>query len=170
MKLHRAARHLPLRLVTGAFILNSGLSKRSAPEDRAAAVHGFATGAYPQLAKVSPTTFTKALSAGEIGLGAALLTPIVPTRIAALGLAAFSGGLLRLYLKTPSLTKEDGIRPSEAGISVAKDIWMAGIAASLLIDSCKGKKRGRCHKRSQAKAAKAGLALGALHQAHKAAN
>jgi hypothetical protein len=34
----------PLRLVTGAFILNSGLTKRIAPPERAQELHGFAAG------------------------------------------------------------------------------------------------------------------------------
>lgn len=139
--------------------MNSGLSKRSASPERAARLAGFAAGAYPQVSKVSPATFTKALSTAEIALGGALLTPFVPTRIAGLGLAAFSTGLLRLYLKTPSLTAEDGIRPSEEGTGIAKDVWMAGIAASLLLDSiggCRKPKRSKARpgRRSKKRSAK----------------
>jgi hypothetical protein len=32
------------------------------------------------------------------------------------------------------LTLEDGIRPSQQGTVVAKDVWMLGIAAALILD------------------------------------
>src|SRR3954471_3841593 len=89
---------LPARISAGAFILNSGLGKRGADEATAAGVHGFATGTYPFLKSVPPQQFVKYLSTAEIVLGAALLTPFVPTVIAGTALTAFSGGLLGLYL------------------------------------------------------------------------
>lgn len=42
MSRHVRLRHLPGRLTTGAFIVNSGLPKRHADDDTAAAVHGMA--------------------------------------------------------------------------------------------------------------------------------
>jgi hypothetical protein len=39
-----------------------------------------------------------------------------------------------MYLKTPGMTLEDGIRPSPQGTALAKDIWMLGIAAALVLD------------------------------------
>jgi hypothetical protein len=68
-------RHLPGRIVAGAFILNSGLNKRHADEGTVARLHGMATGTYPFLGKL--------LSTGEITLGAALLLPLVPSGLAA---------------------------------------------------------------------------------------
>src|SRR5690348_12924734 len=91
------ARHLPPRITTGAFILNSGISKLSADEATAAHLHGFAAGTYPFLKKVKPEDFTRALAVTEIALGAALLIPFVPAVIAGAGLTAFSSGLLGLY-------------------------------------------------------------------------
>ena len=82
------------RISAGAFILNSGLGKRGADEGPAAGLHGFASGAYPFLEDVDPKTFVKALSYGEIAIGAALLTPFVPTAVAGAAPTAFSGGLL----------------------------------------------------------------------------
>jgi len=70
-------RDVPTRLATGAYILHSGLEKWQGDEERAQALHGFAAGAYPLLAKVPPRTFLKALAVAEIGLGAALLTQLV---------------------------------------------------------------------------------------------
>lgn len=42
------------------------------------------------------------LAATEITLGAALLIPVIPAAAGA-GLAAFAGGLLGLYAKTPGM-------------------------------------------------------------------
>ena len=47
MRISVKARHLPPRLATGAFILNSGIGKLSADEATAAQLHGFAAGTYP---------------------------------------------------------------------------------------------------------------------------
>jgi hypothetical protein len=90
------------RISAGAFILNSGLGKRDADEGTAAGLHGFASGTYPFLKDVDPKTFVKALAYAEIGVGAALLTPLVPTALAGALLTGFSGGLLGLYLNTPA--------------------------------------------------------------------
>jgi len=115
------------RAVTGAFILQSGLGKRNAGPEHAAGLHGFASGTYPFLGKLEPQQFVKLLSAGEIALGTALLAPVVPTALAGAGLAAFAGGLLGMYWKTPGMHEEGSLRPTEQGITIAKDVWMLGI-------------------------------------------
>jgi hypothetical protein len=121
------------RIATGAFILNSGLGKRRADAATAAGLHGFAVGTYPFLAKVPPTTFAKALSTGEIVIGAALLTPFVPTAVAGAALTAFSAGLLGLYLRTPGMTKPGkSVAPTQEGLPISKDVWMLGIGIGLL--------------------------------------
>jgi hypothetical protein len=127
-------RHLPGRLAAGAFILNSGLGKRNADEETAAKLHGMATNTYPFLGKLEPAQFAKLLSTGEIALGAALLVPIIPTALAGAGLAAFSGGLLGLYLRTPGLREEGSLRPTEQGVGIAKDIWLFGLALGFVVD------------------------------------
>jgi hypothetical protein len=127
-------RHLPQRLVTGAFILNSGISKLSADEETAKQLHGFATGTYPFLAKMKPEDFVKALAGTEIALGASLLLPIVPSALAGAGLAVFSGGLLGLYVKTPGMRKEGTPFPTQQGTALAKDVWMTGIGLGLVLD------------------------------------
>ena len=121
------------RVATGAFILNSGLGKRRADEGTAAGLHGFAASTYPFLKSVPPTTFAKALSTAEITLGAALLTPLVPTAVAGAALTAFSAGLLGLYLRTPGMTKPGAsVAPTQEGLPIAKDVWMLGIGIGLL--------------------------------------
>ena len=121
------------RLATGAFILNSGLGKRNADEATAAGLHGFAVGTYPFLAKVDPKTFAKGLSTAEIAIGTALLVPFVPGALAGAALTAFSGGLLGLYLRTPGMTKPGrSVAPTQDGLPVSKDVWMAGIGIGLI--------------------------------------
>jgi len=57
-------RQLPERLTTGVFIANSGLSKRHADDDAAAALHGMAAAAYPFL-RLIPRSDSSAWSAPE---------------------------------------------------------------------------------------------------------
>ena len=128
-------RHLPQRMATGAFILNSGIGKLNADEETAAQLHGFAVGTYPFLAKLKPQDFVKLLGGTEIALGAALLLPVVPSALAGAGLAAFSGGLLGLYARTPGMRKEGSPLPTQQGIPFAKDVWMLGIGLGLVLDA-----------------------------------
>ncbi|MGY1737077.1 hypothetical protein [Geodermatophilus sp. SYSU D00684] len=120
------------RISAGAFILNSGLGKRGADEQTAAGLHGFASGTYPFLKDVQPRQFVQALSTAEIAVGAALLTPFVPTALAGALLTGFAGGLLGLYLRTPGMRKEGSLAPTEQGLAVAKDVWLLGIGVGLL--------------------------------------
>ena len=141
MRLSLKAREIPGRLAAGAFILHSGLEKRSADEQRAAMLHGLATGTYPFLGSLEAPTFVKALSTGEILLGAALLTPVVPTLAVGAALTGFSAGLLGMYLKTPGMRKEGSIWPSQQGLPISKDVWMLGIGLGLVADALT--RRGR---------------------------
>ncbi len=120
------------RISAGAFILNSGLGKRGADEGTAAGLHGFASGTYPFLKDVDPATFVRVLSYSEIAVGAALLTPFVPTAVAGAVLTGFSGGLLGLYLNTPGMRKPGSLAPTQEGLTVAKDVWLLGIGIGLL--------------------------------------
>ena len=115
MRFSVKAHHLPQRVATGAFILNSGIGKLRADEEAAAQLHGFAAGAYPFLARLKPADFVRLLAVSEITLGAALLLPVVPAAVAGAGLAAFSGGLLGLYARTPGMRKEGSPLPDPAG-------------------------------------------------------
>ena len=124
----------PARLAAGAFILNSGLGKRNLPEEAAAGMRDAGSVGVPQLAQTPAKDFGKYLSYGEMALGAALLTPVVPGWLAGAGLAAFSAGLLNMYRKTPGMTV-DGVRPTPEGLPVAKDVFMLGIAGTIILDS-----------------------------------
>ena len=127
--------HLPLRVATGAYILNSGLGKRGADEGTATWMRDQASQVVPQAAGMKPEQFAKVLSTGEIALGVALLTPLVSPLKAGLALTAFSAGLLQMYRKTPGMTQADGIRPTPEGLGMAKDVWMLGTGLALVIDA-----------------------------------
>ena len=133
--------HVPVRLATGAFILNSGLGKRHVPSERAAGLKGMAAVGFPAFEPIEPATFAQALSAGEIAVGAALLAPVVPAGLAGAGLTAFSAGLLRLYWKMPGMRREGSVFPDEGGIALAKDVWMLAIGLALVIDAMSGRRR-----------------------------
>jgi hypothetical protein len=128
------------RVATGAFILNSGLNKRSVDPEHAAGLHGMASAAYPFLGRMDPQQFARLLSAGEITLGAALLLPVVPTALAGVGLAAFAGGLVGMYLRTPGMRKKGSLAPTQQGTGVAKDVWMLGIGVGFVLDALANRK------------------------------
>lgn len=121
-----------LRAVPGAFILNSGIGKLGLPAEAAAGLQSMAAQGVPPLAKLTPEQFAKFLSYGEIAVGASLLLPFVPTKVAGLGLAAFSGSMVSMYLRTPGMTESDGVRPTQDGTAIAKDTWLLAIAGALL--------------------------------------
>lgn len=125
---------LALRIPAGAFVLNSGLSKRGLDEMGATGLHGMASNAYPQLKHLRPEQFARLLSAGEIALGTALLVPFVPSAVAGIGLVAFAGGLVGLYLRTPGMRQEGSLRPTHEGIGLAKDVWLLAIGLALAIE------------------------------------
>lgn len=133
--------HVPLRLATGAFILNSGLNKRNLPPEAAAGLQGMAANAVPQVSDMEPEAFGKALSKGEIALGVAVLAPFVPSAVAGAALTAFGAGMIKMYLSTPGMTAEgSSFRPSQDGTAIAKDIWLVGAGLSLLISGLTPKK------------------------------
>ncbi|MBX6354781.1 MAG: hypothetical protein IRZ05_02875 [Micromonosporaceae bacterium] len=131
--------HLPLRLVIGAFFVNSGMSKRSLDGEAAAGVHGMAAQAIPAIKRVEPRQFGRLLSGSEIALGAALLLPIIPSAVVGAGLLGFSAGLMRLYWATPGLHEPGDIRPTQQGIPFAKDAWLVGAGLTLILDDLIGR-------------------------------
>jgi len=134
MSIAAKLRRAPLRLATGAYILNSGVGKLSADEGTAQYLHGTATGAYPVLKKLEPTVFAKVLAVSEISVGAALLLPIIPAGLAGLALIGFSGVLVGFYIRTPGL-HDKYLRPTQAGTPLAKDVWMLGTGIALVVDA-----------------------------------
>ncbi|MBP3080174.1 membrane protein [Streptomyces sp. 604F] len=124
---------VPLRLVTGAFILHSGMEKWDGPDEQAQGVHGMARQTFPFLENVDAPRFLKLLAAGEIALGAALLTPMVPSRLTGAALTGFAGSLMAVYAQTPGLRKEGSVWPTPDGIGVSKDSWLLAIGLALTL-------------------------------------
>ncbi len=135
---------LPLRVATGAFILNAGVGKLSADEGTAQFLHQGAKTAFPGVFDdLEPKKFAKLLAVGEVGLGVLLLAPMVPASVAGAALTGFGVGLMRLYLETPGMTQADGIRPTQEGTALAKDVWLLGAGLTLLSQGVvRGAKKG----------------------------
>jgi len=133
--------HIPLRVVTGVYILHTGLEKWSGDEVRAKAVHALAADAYPVFDSMPPERFLRLLAAGEIATGTALLTPTVSTAKAGAVLTGFSAALVGMYAKTPGMHQPGSIWPTAKGIAVSKDVWMLAIGLALLADSLTSRSR-----------------------------
>lgn len=121
------------RLFPGLILLNSGLGKRKLDAESAAGLQGFASTGIPAVTKLDPKTFGKMLSVGEIATGAALLAPVVPNRVAGAALTAFGAGFMSMYLRAPGQRQEGSLAPTQDGMSLAKDSWLLGIGAALLL-------------------------------------
>lgn len=134
MRLSVKVRHLPARITVGMFTLSSGVGRLSTDEETAIRLHRLAVRAYPFLGKLSPRGLVRVLAASEVALGSMLLLPIVPSAVAGAGLAAFSGGLLGLYARTPDVREKGSAFTSQEGITPAADLWMIGIGLGLIID------------------------------------
>jgi uncharacterized membrane protein YkgB len=137
--------HVPVRLATGAVILDQGLSKLGAGEEQAKWLHERATTAFPELfGDMEPQDFAQLLAAYEITLGSSLLAiGVVPSGLAGLGLAAFGGSLTRLYLTAPGMRRDGSLAPSQQGITLVKDSWMLAIGTALVLDALFGPRRRR---------------------------
>ncbi|MEV1285699.1 hypothetical protein [Micromonospora sp. NPDC049679] len=133
--------HLPERIISGAFILHSGLGKRDVGDEQAAGMHGMAVAAYPFLRDVPPKQFARLLSTAEIVVGAALLIPLVPSRLAGAKLTAFAAALMGMYARLPGMRQPGSVWPTEQGMGLAKDAWLLGIGLSLLMNGKNGRKK-----------------------------
>jgi uncharacterized membrane protein YphA (DoxX/SURF4 family) len=131
--MHLHLRRVPERLATGVFILHAGWAKWHGTEQQATALHTTASNAFPPLKAIPPARFLRLLAAGELATGAALLTPMLPDSVAGAVLTAFSGTLLTMYWRTPTMRKAGSIWPTPAGTAVSKDVWMLGIGAGMVM-------------------------------------
>ena len=134
MTLAAKLRRAPVRLATGAYIVNSGMNKLTADEGTAAYLHAAAAGAFPVLKRVEPQLFAKVLAVGEITVGAALLLPVVPAGLAGLALIGFGGALTAMYVRNPAW-HDRYLRPTAEGTGPAKDVWLVGAGVGLLVDA-----------------------------------
>ncbi len=122
---------LALRVPTGLYILEAGIDKFGLDKDGAEGLRDMAAGGIGALKEFDPETFGKALATAETAIGAALLCPWVPNRLAGASLIAFGSGLLTMYFGEDKYTKSDGIRPSMKGSSLGKDSWLVGTGLAL---------------------------------------
>ena len=136
------------RGVPGAFVLNSGIGKLGLDEESAAGLQQMAANGVPFVEEMTPAQFGKFLSYCEIAVGAALLLPLIPIRIAG---AALDDVLRRvgreLLLHRLHGPRTDGIRPSEFGTAVAKDTWLAAIGLALMFTTGDKKKKNKKNKK-----------------------
>jgi hypothetical protein len=140
--------HVPVRLATGAVILDQGLSKLGMDEEHAKWFHERAVIVFPQLEDMAPKDFVQLLTACEIALGGSLLgIGFVPPGAAGLGLTAFGGSLTRLYLTAPGMRREGSLGPTQQGIALVKDSWMLAIGAALVLDALFGPRRRKRKRR-----------------------
>lgn len=109
--------------MTGAFIANSGVGKIGMPAEYSAGVQQAAASGIPALAKLPSDKFGTWLGYAETAIGAAL--------------TAFSGGLFSMYFRNPENTEADGIRPSQEGMALSKDVFMLAIGLALMIQDKK---------------------------------
>jgi hypothetical protein len=136
--------HLPLRLPTGLYLLDAGLSKQRADDRTAEQLHSLASTAFPQFAKMSPQQFVALLSASEVALAAALLAvPLVSPLLAGLGLLGYGAALNQLYLRVPGMHEEGSLRPTQQGVPLSKDFWLTGIGMALVLDALASPRRRR---------------------------
>jgi uncharacterized membrane protein YphA (DoxX/SURF4 family) len=147
--------HLPLRVAAGAYLVTSGLNRWQAPSDAAADVQKQVRVAFPQVPDVPPGAFGKGLAAGELALGAALLSPFVSPVVAGAALAAFSGAMLKVWWVTPGTHEPGSARPTPEGMPQAKDLCLLGAGVSLALDGVgDGARRSARRTRKAARRAK----------------
>lgn len=125
--------NIPLRAIPGAFIVNAGLGKLGMDAESSKGLQDFAATGIKELKQLPSDKFGQIIGASEIAVGGALLAPFVSNRIAGAGLTAFGAGLLTLYFGDDDNTLDDGIRPSEQGLSLAKDSWLLAVGLTLLL-------------------------------------
>src|SRR5215218_10685985 len=123
--------HLPVRTATGAFILNSGLSKRNLEGQVAEQMHGWASASIPALGQLKPEVFVRLLSGTEVGAWdgtAGAGRSVGPGRRG-------SGRVLRRAADAVSEDPGDAaggsLRPTEPGNGLAKDVWLLGTGLTL---------------------------------------
>ena len=135
MEISANVRRAPLRLTTGAFVLNSGVSTFNASDAKIQRLQASAAQLVPQVGQMTPRTFAKALAAGEVALGTALMLPIVPPAIAGLGLSAFAASLLATRRSSSGQHTDPPGETSTGPVPGATEAWMLGSGVALLLDA-----------------------------------
>ncbi|AIJ23594.1 hypothetical protein AMETH_3502 [Amycolatopsis methanolica 239] len=117
------------------------MAKRKADETTPAQLHGFAAGTYPPVRRIPPEKFVRARCRPVRSRWARCCwsprcrrwwqAPVSPrSRPAARPVRPHPG---------PAAGRLD--QPTEQGVAIAKDVWMFGIAASMVLDHFLGSHR-----------------------------
>jgi hypothetical protein len=127
---------LPIRVIFGGFFLHVALSHRELDENGAKGLRSFAASGYPFLKKVPPLTYKWGMVTAESAVAASLLVPGVPAVVGGAALTGFGGGLMGVYARNPMLRRSKlSARPSDLGLSMAKDSWMVAAGLAVLADA-----------------------------------
>ena len=143
-----------LRAIPGALIADSGISKLGMDAESSKGLQDFAATGIPQVKELPSDKFGTIIGASEVAVGGALLAPFVSNRLAGLALTTFGAGLLSIYFRNDDMTREDGIRPSQDGMSIAKDSTMVAIGTGLIALDQQDRISGVLQERKIAKAEK----------------
>jgi hypothetical protein len=135
MEISANLRRAPLRLTTGAFVLNSGISTFNGDGAKTSRLQTSAARLVPQVERMDPRTFTKVVGVGEVTLGAALMLPVVPAAVAGLGLSAFAASLLASQRPVNGQHADTSDEPATQPVPEATEAWMLGAGVSLLLDA-----------------------------------
>jgi len=179
MEISANLRRAPLRLTTGAFVVNSGISTFNADDETTKKLQTSAARLVPQVERMDSRTFAKVLAAGEVTLGTALMLPVVPAAVAGLGLSAFAASLLATQRHTNGQHADARSEPPAPATVTATDAWMLGAGVSLLIDaltspahdksvevSAKLHEKAAAKKRHLRRSRRRAAAVGAVSAAH----
>lgn len=143
-----------LRAIPGALIADSGISKLGMDAESSKGLQDFAATGIPQVKELPSDKFGTIIGASEVAVGGALLAPFVSNRLAGLALTTFGAGLLSIYFRNDDMTREDGIRPSQDGMSIAKDSMMVAIGTGLIALDQQDRKIAKAEKKAAKKAAR----------------
>lgn len=120
-----------MRVSAGLYVLDVGIDLWGKGREEAEVYHRMTATAFPVAAEADPARFLRVLAAGQIGLGAVLLVPVVPSVVAGAALSAFGGALNALWWRTPGSRR--GVRPQGNGKNLAKDVWLLGMGLGLVL-------------------------------------
>jgi hypothetical protein len=129
MRGRRRIANQPIRLVAGASMVNAGMEKLNADYTPILAVPETADGVGPPLVRTPTGPFVKLLGAAEVGIGAALVLPLLSDVLVGLFLTAFVGA------KFLARRQNEGVgQPPQATTrpNLVKETWLFGIGVTLL--------------------------------------
>src|SRR6266511_483722 len=125
---------IPLRLATGLFILNSGLSKRDIDKQHAAQLQQMAATALPQFGQMDPERFAMLLSSTEIAVGVRLPGGAREVSVCLLCELDLLGGYRSVLMSragTPRRRENRGGLPADAGaflvVEAVESVWRRGL-------------------------------------------